>query len=117
MVLVTSELISGGLKAIHTMTQTGQWECFANNKTWTYFHYDHFSVGCASEEYPLSVGGYKGTVFKGLYDGHDGARFSTCDNDFDKAHFTCAIISKCGWWYYVCDAINPSTRGVTMAIQ
>ena len=36
------------------------------------------------------------------------AKFSTYDNDIDKAHFTCAITSKCGWWYYVCDAINPN---------
>ena len=81
---------------------------YANNKTWAYFQYDHFGVDYASEEYPLSMGGYKGTVFKGLYDGHDGAKFSTYDNENDKAHFTCAITSKCGWWYYVCDAINPN---------
>ena len=36
------------------------------------------------------------------------AKFSTYDNDNDKAHFTCAITSKRGWWYYVCDAINPN---------
>ena len=111
-----------GLKAIHAMTQTGQWEMrtdfrYANNKTWTYFHYDHFSVGCASEEYPLSVGGYKGIVFKGLYDGHDEAKFSTYDNDNDKAHFTCAITSKCGWWYYACDAINPNERPPEVSLR
>ena len=47
-------------------------------------------------------------MFKGLY---DGAKFSTYDNDNDSSKGgTCAITSKCGWWYYVCDANNPNER-------
>ena len=29
-----------------------------SNKTWSYLHYNQFSVGSASEEYPLTVGGF-----------------------------------------------------------
>ena len=31
-----------------------------NNKTWSYLHYNQFSVGSASEEYPLTIGGFTG---------------------------------------------------------
>ena len=31
-----------------------------NDKTWSYLHYNQFSVGSASEEYPLTVGGFTG---------------------------------------------------------
>ena len=31
-----------------------------NDKTWSYLHYNQFSVGNASEEYPLTVGGFTG---------------------------------------------------------
>ena len=40
------------------------------------------------------------------------AKFSKYDNDIDKAHFTCDITSKCGWWYYVCGSINPKNTQV-----
>ena len=50
--------------AIHCLTQRGQWEMRVdyqkNDKTWSYLHYNQFSVGSASEEYPLTVGGFIG---------------------------------------------------------
>ena len=53
-----------GLKELHCLTQRGQWEMRLdyqfNNKTWSYLHYNQFSVGSASEEYPLTVGGFTG---------------------------------------------------------
>ena len=53
-----------GLAPIHCLTQRGQWEMRVdyqfNNKTWSYLHYNQFSVGSASEEYPLTVGGFTG---------------------------------------------------------
>ena len=53
-----------GLESLHCLTQRGQWEMRVdyqfNNKTWSYLHYNQFSVGSASEEYPLTVGGYTG---------------------------------------------------------
>ena len=50
-----------GLELIHTLTQRGQWEMRVdyqkNDKTWSYLNYNQFSVGSASEEYPLTIGG------------------------------------------------------------
>ena len=46
-----------GLKALHCFTQAGHWELKVNfqfeNKTWSHVHYNSFSVGNASSEYPL----------------------------------------------------------------
>ena len=53
-----------GLAEIHCLTQRGQWEMRVdyqhNNETWSYLHYNKFSVGSASEKYPLTVGGFTG---------------------------------------------------------
>ena len=38
-----------------------------NDKTWSYLHYNQFSVGSASEEYPLTVGGFTEKVLIGLH--------------------------------------------------
>ena len=50
-----------GLELMYTLTQRGQWEMRVdyqkNDKTWSYLHYNQFSVGSVSEEYPLTVGG------------------------------------------------------------
>ena len=55
-----------GLKLMNTLTQNGQWEMRVdfqkNDKTWSYLHYNQFSVGSASDEYRLTVGGYTGEV-------------------------------------------------------
>ena len=53
-----------GLEEIYCLTQRGQWEMRVdyqkNDKTWSYLHYNQFSVRNASEEYPLTVGGFTG---------------------------------------------------------
>jgi len=50
-----------GLELMHTLTQRGEWEMKVdyqkNDKTCSYFHCNQFSVGNASEKYPLTVGG------------------------------------------------------------
>ena len=55
-----------GLEEIHCLTQRVQWEMRVDyqlyNKTWSYLHYNQFSVGSASEEYPLTVGGFTGVA-------------------------------------------------------
>ena len=98
-----------GLAAMHCLTQRGQWEMRVdyqkNDKTWSYLHYNQFSVGSASEEYLLTVGGFTGV-------GHDwfaasqppnGMKFSTPDNDNDKRNGSnCAASFKSGWWYNNC---------------
>ena len=53
-----------GLKTVHFLANNGQWEMRVdyqkNDKSWFYYHYNQFSVGSASEEYPLTVGGFTG---------------------------------------------------------
>ena len=53
-----------GLEEIHCLTQRGHWKMTVDYKktdnTWSYLHYNHFSLGSAGEEYPLTVGGFLG---------------------------------------------------------
>ena len=102
-----------GLSAMHCLTQRGQWEMRVdyqfNNKTWSYYHYNQFSVGSASEEYPLTVGGFTGVGsdwFNYQYKPHNGMKFSTPDNDNDKSGSNCAASYKSGWWYNSCFEIT-----------
>ena len=48
-----------GLEEIHCLTQRGHWEMRLDlqntDNTWTYFHYNNFSVGSANDEYPLNI--------------------------------------------------------------
>ena len=95
-----------GLAAIHCLTQRGQWEMRVdyqkNDKTWSYLHYNQFSVGSASEEYPLTVGGFTGVGtdwFNHQSRPLNGMKFSTPDNDNDihsRANVNCAAERKCG---------------------
>ena len=101
-----------GLESMHCLTQRGQWEMRVdyqkNDNTWSYLHYNQFSVGSASEEYPLTVGGYSGSISsnRALY--YNGEKFSTADNDNDKhsSNRNCAAIVKSGYWYKSCRYID-----------
>ena len=84
-----------GLENIYFLTQRGQWEMRVvyqkNDKTWSYLHYNQFSVGSASEEYPLTVGGFTG-VGTDWFKSHplNGIKFSTADNENDhRKHSNC----------------------------
>ena len=116
-----------GLSAMHCLTQTGQWEMRVdyqkNDKTWSYLHYNQFSVGSASEEYPVTVGGFTG-VGTDRFTSHplNGMKFSTPDNDNDKSGGSCAVHHKSGWWYNSCFhiAINrqpPQVSGSVLFIE
>ena len=98
-----------GLELMHTLTQRGQWEMRVdyqnNDKTWSYLHYNQFSVGSASEEYPLTVGGFTG-VGTDRFARYNGMKFSTPDNDNDNWSGNCAAYYKNGWWYNACHHIN-----------
>ena len=103
-----------GLELMHTLTQRGQWEMRVdyqnNDKTWSYLHYNQFSVGSASEEYPLTVGGFTGVGSDG-FAYHNGMKFSTPDNDNDNWSGNCAATWKSGWWYHSnCYHININTQ-------
>ena len=103
-----------GLEELHCLTQRGQWEMRVdyqkNDKTWSYLHYNNFSVGSANEEYPLTVGGFTGVGTDWF--NHptyilNGMKFSTTDNDNDKhGSYDCAASDKSGWWYKNCRVIN-----------
>ena len=117
-----------GLAAIHCLTQRGQWEMRVdhqfNNKTWSYLHYNQFSVGSASEEYPLTVGGFTG-VGTDLFASHplNGMKFSTPDNDNDKhSSYNCAAAYNSGWWYNSCTHIivnrqPPNVGGDVLIVE
>ena len=102
-----------GLENIHFLTQKGQWEMRVDyqkiRKTWSYLHYNQFSVGSASEKYPLTVGGFTG-VGTDEFTRHplNGMKFSTPDNDNDKNKGNCAANYKSGWWYNDCCTINTN---------
>ena len=108
-----------GLELMHTLTQRGQWEMRVdyqlNNKTWSYLHYNQFSVGSASEEYPLNIGGFTGVGKDWFASGsHYGVKFSTPDNDNDKkSSGNCAADYKSGWWHTFCYCINLNTQPPT----
>ena len=92
------------------LKQRGQWEMRVdyqkNDKTWSYLHYNQFSVGSASEEYPLTVGEYSGSIPSNdaLY--FNGMKFSTPDNDNDESGGNCAVNLKSGYWYKNCHYIG-----------
>ena len=93
-----------------------------NNKTWSYIHYNQFSVGSASEEYPLTVGRFTGVGTDDRLAYHNGMKFSTLDNDNDKSGSNCAVGHKTGWWYNSWDNINinyqpPYVIGMQCTLQ
>ena len=99
-----------GLAAISCLTQRGQWEMRVdyqlNNKSWSYLHYNQFSVGSTSQEYPLTVGGFTG-VGTDRFVYYNGMKFSTADNDNDQwSGGNCAASEKNGWWYKSCGTNN-----------
>ena len=94
-----------GLENLHFLLKNKKWEMRVdyqnNDKSWSYLHYNQFSVGSASEEYPLTVGGFTG-VASDRFTYHNGMKFSTPDNDNDKQGGNCADSYKNGWWYNSC---------------
>ena len=98
-----------GLKLMHILTQNGQWELRMDiqkaDNTWTYLHYNRFIIGSASQEYQLTVGEFTGKT-DNYFSYHNGLKFSTTNNDNDRAPGNCASYRKNGWWYHFCYHIN-----------
>ena len=104
-----------GLKLMNTLTQHGQWEMRVdfqkNDKSWSYLHYNQFSVGSVSDKYRLKVAGYtggSGDYFTAGNEPANNAQFTTYDNDNDVHNGNCAILDNSGWWYYRCYDIHPN---------
>ena len=121
-----------GLESMHCLTQRGQWEMRVdyqkNDKTWSYLHYNQFSVGSASEEYPLTVGGFTGVgtdYFASVSSRYisNKMKFTTPDNDNDKfSSSNCAKHHKSGWWHNYCYSINinkqpPDVSGIVLSSE
>ena len=102
--------------------QQCQWEVRLdyqkNDKTWSYLHYNNFSVGSASEEYPLTFGGFNG-IATDSFASHslNGMKFTTPDNDNDKrSGSNCAASFKSGWWYNNCYHIDINQQSPSVGI-
>ena len=85
------------------------------DKTWSYLHYNQFSVGSASEEYPLTVGGFIGAGSDWFVSGgsryiSNNMKFSTPDNDNDNRSSKCATDHKSGLWHNNCYHINVNRQ-------
>ena len=85
------------------------------NKTWSYLHYNQFSVGSASEGYPLTFGEFSGVgIDQFAYNyisNMNGVKFTTSDNDNDhNIGGNCAAEYKSGWWYRHCYNININAQ-------
>ena len=97
-----------GLKLMHILTQTGQWELRMDiqkaDGTWVYISYNHFAVGSATQECRLTVGEFTGKKYN-LFSHHNGLRFSTRDND-SAPKGNCASYEGSGWWYHFRHHIN-----------
>ncbi|XP_003388877.1 PREDICTED: ryncolin-1-like, partial [Amphimedon queenslandica] len=71
-------------------------EDFDGNKK--YATYSTFKVGNADTEYKLTVSGYAGNAGDSL-SYHNGAEFSTKDQDNDDSSGNCATAYDGAWWY------------------
>ena len=105
-----------GLRAIHCLTNQGQWELRIdytfNDGTKGYLSYSNFRVGVATKQYPLTISGFVGTT-DDPFSTHsiNGMRFSTRDRDNDRWSKNCAAAKEYngflgGWWYNACSNIR-----------
>jgi len=109
-----------GLRAIHCLTNQGQWELRIDYTLTTgksgYISYSNFKVGGATTQYQLSISGFSGDTTD-PFKGHNlnGAKFTTRDRDNDKFRANCAVPSQNndlgnggGWWFNSCSLIYPN---------
>ena len=102
-----------GLRAIHCLTNQGQWELridyMSTSGTNGYLSYSNFRVGSAGEQYKLTISGFSGVTsdpFSTYY--INGMKFTTKDKDNDQWSKNCAVDevgNAGGWWYNACSNI------------
>ena len=106
-----------GLNAMHCLTNTGNWELRIDftfdNGTKSFMHYNHFSVGSATDNYRLSISGFTGITPTDPFTTHNinGQQFSSYDRDNDElSGHNCADdahgVESGGWWHLNCNHIN-----------
>ena len=106
-----------GLNAMHCLTNTGNWELRIDftfdNGTKSFMHYNHFSVGPATDNYRLSISGFTGITPIDPFTTYNinGQQFSSYDRDNDQwSGRNCADDGhgdeSGGWWHAQCNYIN-----------
>eukprot|EP00058_Branchiostoma_floridae_P027341 XP_002612832.1 hypothetical protein BRAFLDRAFT_67220 [Branchiostoma floridae] len=115
---------------MYRLTSHNAYELYVELEDWggvvKYARYSSFSVGAASNYYPLNAGGYSGTAGDGFVLSYpssgahlNGMGFSTRDQDHDRSSGSCSSYSAFsgGWWFNWCgnSALNgpylrPSDR-------
>ncbi|CAG2228958.1 Tenascin-R,Ryncolin-2,Techylectin-5B,Ryncolin-1,Fibrinogen C domain-containing protein 1,Tenascin-X,Ficolin-2,Fibrinogen-like protein 1,Tenascin,Ficolin-1,Microfibril-associated glycoprotein 4,Ficolin-1-B,Ryncolin-3,Angiopoietin-related protein 7,Techylectin-5A,Ryncolin-4 [Mytilus edulis] len=96
-----------GNKKINELTSNGLYELrvdltdFEGNGGFA--KYSKFSVGNASTQYKLEVGGYSGNLGNSLQY-NNGRKFSTKNRDNDP--YDCAKKYTGAWWYITCTFVN-----------
>ncbi|XP_071133111.1 fibrinogen C domain-containing protein 1-like [Mytilus edulis] len=71
-----------------------------------YAKYSRFSVGDASTQYKLKVGGYSGNIGNSLKH-NNGMSFTTKDRENDLHYIVnCANDRGGAWWYHSCTSVN-----------
>ena len=120
-----------GLNALHCLTSQGQWELRIDlkltNGTIIYLPYKQFSVGPATEQYPLTISGFTGYTNDPMFshlttpthtEALNTMKFSTKDQDNDRWPSNCASNGRRGgWWYNHCAYINPNSYNFKYGIK
>jgi len=110
-----------GLEAMHLLTSSQPYRLRVeiqerSSDLWYSAEYWSFKIGDElSDKYRLEVSGFSGDAgdslqYEGDWEGdgdygcynHNGAIFSTFDQDNDAFHLNCALIRGGGWWYRCC---------------
>ncbi|XP_062599677.1 ficolin-1-like [Saccostrea cucullata] len=80
-----------------------------------YAEYSTFYIGNEAYKYQLTVSGYTGNAGDSLAP-NNGMRFSTKDQDNDKASYNCAINHHGAWWYSACTNSNLKGKYALSAV-
>ena len=98
-----------GLNKIHRLTQAASTTLRVDLADFegesAYANYSTFQVLDSSRKYQLNVGGYLGDAGDSMAH-HNGAKFTTKDQDNDHDGVNCAISYKGAWWYTACHISN-----------
>ena len=94
------------LKAIHCLTNQGQWELRIDykftNGTRGYLYYKNFKVGPPSSQYQLTISGYADPATHNSANRLNSMKFTTKDRDNDQwSNHNCAVDNWEGWWMVV----------------
>ena len=117
-----------GLRAIHCLTNQGQWELRFDftftNKTKYHVSYNNFRVGPGTKQYPLTISGYEGGIDDLFYEAKRSVdrlnqmQFTTRDRDNDRYNQNCATDISSGngggWWYNRCAQMYPNSNYLYM---